>query len=86
MTTPTVTQITDFAGETLPGKDAEILAESFSGFDQDTWQEDAEVMAIALLNGALPDIPVTTEPWRTLAEAAEGKSGTRSWKMPSMMH
>ncbi|GIV66673.1 MAG: hypothetical protein KatS3mg047_1066 [Bellilinea sp.] len=77
MTTPTVTQITDFAGETLPGKDAEILAEAFSGVNQNAWQEDAEIIATALLNGAFPDIPITTEPWRTIAEAAEGKSGTQ---------
>ncbi|MEZ0396816.1 MAG: hypothetical protein ABWK53_10365 [Anaerolineales bacterium] len=70
MTSPTAT-ITEFASETLPGRDAEILMAEYGNYDQATWREDAEIIATAMLNGILPDIPVTTEPWLTLYRAAE---------------
>jgi len=71
MTLPNTTTITEFAGETLPGRDAEILNNAFGQFDQAAWSEDAEAIATAILNSVLPDIPLTTEPWLTLYQAAE---------------
>ena len=65
------TAITDFAGETLPGKDAEILHAAFGQYDENAWRADAEAIATAILNNILPDVPVTTDPWQTLYHAAE---------------
>ena len=67
----TTTAITDFAGETLPGQDAEILRAAFGQYDENVWRADAEAIASAILNNILPDIPISTEPWLTLYRAAE---------------
>ncbi len=71
MTLPNTTTITDFAGETLPGRDAEILFAEYGQYDQNVWREDAEAIATAILNQIIPDTPITTEPWLTLYRAAE---------------
>ncbi len=65
------TTITEYAGETLPGQDAEILRAAFGQYDENAWRADAEAIATAILNNTFPDIPVTTEPWQTLYHAAE---------------
>lgn len=65
------TTVTDFAGETLPGQDAEILRAAFGQYDESTWRADAEAIATAILNNVLPDVPITTDPWQTLYHAAE---------------
>lgn len=63
--------IADFAGEVLPGHDAEILSAEYQGCDQATWAADAELIASALTNKALPAARPTLEPWLSLYAAAE---------------
>lgn len=74
MTTTTTAILTDFAGETLPGRDAEILTAEYGQFDQAKWRDDAEALATAALNHILPDgAAVSTEPWMTLFLAIESR-------------
>lgn len=70
MTTPAPV-ITEYAGETLPGRDAEILLLEFGQYAQDAWRQDAELIAVAILNDTLPEEMPATEPWQTLYQAAE---------------
>lgn len=72
--TTQIPTMTDFAGETLPGRDAEILFVEFGSYDQAVWREDAELIAAAILNNTLPETPVTSEPWLTLYQAAENEA------------
>lgn len=71
--TQTTQTITEFAGESLPGQDAEHLATEYAGVDQAAWRADAELIATSLLNHTQPESRPTTEPWLTLYTATEGK-------------
>jgi hypothetical protein len=72
MTAPTA-PLTEFAGETLPGRDAELLSTEYSGGDPTIWADGAEQIASACLNHVLPDDAPSSEPWAALYQAAVGK-------------
>ena len=65
--------ITEFAGETLPGNDAEILLAEYGHVDPAQWRADAELIAAACINKILPTAEVIFEPWRELYQAAKSK-------------
>lgn len=75
--TVTTQPITTFAGETLPGADAQHLYTEYAGVDQTTWADGAEQIAVAILNHVLPDAEPGCAPWNALYQAALGSPADR---------